>query len=132
MNETVNTADINKSAEIGKASDYSVITGANLNCAPYFFGLCTTLRIKQGPAGSGYTQTTLVRIILCNKNMNCLTFIGIKIVNRSHFKLCAVNININTAKSCNNAVFDNVSDLNRHRGLIFVGIFNLRLILAKI
>ena len=132
MNETVHAADVYESTEICKASYNTVIFGTDLDCTPDFVCLGTTLCIKKRAAGTGDTQTALVRIVLCDKNLNRLALVGVEIIDSRHLKLCAMNIDVNTAERRDNAVLNYVRNLNGYRRLILIGLFDLCLVLAEI
>ena len=72
MNESVNTADIDESTKINKASDNTCIVLAFFDVVPDLSGLLTTLFGNDDSVASGDSEAALLCIELCNEDLECL------------------------------------------------------------
>ena len=80
VDETINTTDVNKCTEVCEASYNTIVLLILLDSAPYFLSLCLTLIVEKCSSGTGNSQTTLVRIELCDEDLNCLTLVSFEII----------------------------------------------------
>ena len=125
MYESVNTADINESTEINKASYNTCIVLAFFDVIPDLCALLAALFGNDDPVASGDSETALLCIELCYEDIKCLTNIGLKILNFAGLDLCSVDIDINALVRTDNAVLNSTCDLNSDRSLVLISFLDL-------
>ena len=132
MNKSVNTADINESTEIGKASYDTLIVLTFFDRIPKLISLSLTLCRKNSSVRSGYPESVLLGINLCDKDLKLLSLVFFKVLNFTDLKLCSVNIDINTAEVSDYTVLNNVCNRNGNGSLILKCFLDYLLILLEI
>ena len=96
MYESVNTADIDESTEINKASYNTCVVLAFLDVVPDLSTLLAALFGNDDSVASGDSKTTLLSVELSNENLKSLTYIRLQILNIACLDLSSVNVDINT------------------------------------
>ncbi len=81
MDQAVNTANIDKGAEVGQVADDAGILVADFNGVPDLPFAFLALLLQEGPPGAGDPHTAAVGVELGDQDIKLLVPVGLKVIN---------------------------------------------------
>ena len=112
VDESIDSANIDKSAEIGQVADHAWIFVANFNGVPDLAFTFLALLLKQHTPGTGDPHASAIGVELGHQDVEFLIPVGLKVIDDRKFELGPVDVNINGLVSGDYAVTDHIDHLD--------------------